>query len=46
VERIGGTVDYTSDRYCKAVVPPFASLAELLARYLTAYWSEITEGRL
>jgi hypothetical protein len=40
-ESLGCTIDYVKDRYCKAVVPPFATLGELLGRYLAAYWSSL-----
>jgi hypothetical protein len=38
-DSLGCTIDYEKDRYCKTIVPPFASLAELLGRYLEAYWA-------
>jgi hypothetical protein len=37
-EALGCTIDYARDRYCKATVPPFGTLGELLGRYLEAYW--------
>lgn len=42
-ERLGCTIDYGTERYCKTVVPPFKSLGELLARYLEAYWVDVID---
>jgi hypothetical protein len=40
-ESLGCKIDYEAEHYCKTVVPPFASLATLLSRYLDQYWSTI-----
>lgn len=41
-DSLGCTIEYERERYCKTIVPPFASLAALLSRYLDKYWSTIT----